>query len=199
MRLGEMELEAAAKAAAGNWLKFNSFWWHRQNEIDDPESWAIIYVRHRDSGLLDLSNAEAIETALTPFTEGNDPNVVMENHDHWAVGKIYGFSIRVRRRGKITRAFRKYHELAQRLANYPILDESDYYAREYEATLENISNAAWMLKYDLPDGWVKTVYGWFSEKDCDAIENSDDQGGYPSEEQLKAAFEALGYKQLELV
>jgi hypothetical protein len=50
------------------------------------------------------------------------------------------------RRGHITRAFRKYHELAQRLADYPVLDEDDYCRREYESTLENIMNAAWRLK-----------------------------------------------------
>jgi hypothetical protein len=201
MKIGEMTLEDAAKAASGNWQKFDCFAWHRQNEIKDPDNWGIFYTKHRDSGLLDQSNAVFIEAALEPFTEGNDPNVVMENHDHWAVGKIYGFSIRVRRRGKITRAFRKYHELAQRLADYPILDESDYFSREYEATLENIPNAAWKLKneYELPEHWSKAVYDWFAENDCDAIENSDDQGGYPTEEQLRAAFDALGYKELELV
>ena len=65
-----------------------------------------------------------------------------------------GFSIRVFRRGKITKAFRTYHDLAVRLANYPLLDEDDYYAREYEATIENIGDAAWKLKneYELAHG-----------------------------------------------
>jgi hypothetical protein len=39
------------------------------------------------------------------------------------------------------------------------------------------------------------VYGWLSDHDCSAIENRDDRGGYPSEDQLRAAFEALGYEQ----
>ena len=78
--------------------------------------------------------------------------------------------------------------------NYPILNESDYCSREYEATIENLPNAAWRLKreYELPEGWEGAVYDWFVNNDCSAIESSDDQGGYPSEEQLRAAFEALG-------
>jgi hypothetical protein len=201
MRIGEMTLEDAAKEAAGNWREFNCFAWHRANEIKDPENWAIFYTHSRDSGLLDQSNAEAIEAALGPFTNGDDPNVVMENHHHWACGWIAGCSLRVFRRGKITKAFRKYHEIAQRLADYPVLDESDYCAREYEATIKNFADAAWRVKneYELPEGWEGAVYSWFSEHDGSAIESSDDQGGYPSDEQLRAAFEALGYKELELV
>ena len=69
--------------------------------------------------------------------------------------------------------------------------------REYEATIENLPNAAWKLKreYELPEGWEGAVFDWFANNDCSAIESSDDQGGYPSEEQLRAAFDALGYQQ----
>jgi hypothetical protein len=198
MRLGEMELEAAAKAAAGNWRHFECFCWHRQPH--DANRWCIVYTHHRDSGLLDQSNAAAIEEALMQFTEGDDPNVVFESHFHWAVGHVDGMSIRVYRRGRITKAFKAYHALAERMANYPVLDEEDYSSREYEATLANLADAAWKLKreYELPEGWEGAVYGWFSENDCSAIESSDDQG-YPNEDQLRAAFEALGYRQEELV
>ncbi len=199
MRLGEMDLQTAAKAAAGNWREFECFCWHRQNEIPDPENWTIVYTHNRDSGLLDQSNAIAIEEALQPFIDRGD--VVAEHHNHWAVGWVDGFSIRVFRRGRITKAFRKYHELAQRMADYPVLDDTDFTSREREATLENLADAAWKLKdeYELPKNWVGKVYHWFANHDCDAIESADDRGGYPTEEQLRAAFEALGFTQLELV
>jgi hypothetical protein len=201
MRLGEMELEAAAQAAAGNHRKFECFCWHRESDLESLDNWAIIYTHHRDSGLLDQSNAAATEEVLTPFTEGDDPDVVFESHHHWAVGHVDGFSVRVYRDGQITEAFTAYHALAERMANYPVLDEEDYSRREYEATIENLPDAAWRLKneYELPEGWEGDVYEWLSENDCSAIENSDDQGGYPSEEQLRAAFEALNYRPLELV
>ena len=197
MRLGEMELTAAATAAAGNWKHFECFAWHRGHDLKDADNWAIIYTHNRDSTLLDQSNATAIEEALEPFTEGDNPDVVPEHHDHWACGWIDGYSIRVYRRGRITKAFRAYHELAARLADYPVLNEEDYSRREYEATMENLPDAAWRLKneYELPDGWEEAVYSWLSDHDCAAIESHDDQGGYPSEDQLWAAFEALGYGQ----
>ncbi len=66
-----------------------------------------------------------------------------------------GFSLRVFKNGEITEAFKTYHHLMQCLDDYPILDEDDYSDREFEATVENINDAAWKLKgeFDLPQGW----------------------------------------------
>jgi hypothetical protein len=197
--LGEMTLEDAAKQAAGNWQKFECFCWFRESEIDDPENWSINYTHHRDSGLLDQSNADQIAKAMEPFTHGDDPDVVMESHDHWAVGHVDGFSIRVYRDGEITPAFRQYHDLMEQLYGYPILDEEDYSRRESEATLDNISDAAWRVKheYTLPDRWESDVYSWLSQRRQSAVENRDDQGGYPEEQDLRDAFDALGYQRVE--
>ncbi len=197
MRLGEMTLKEAAKAAAGNWQDFDCFCWH--DKPHDAEQWAIVYTQNRDSDLLDQSNAAAIGKAMQPFIENGD--VVPEHHHHWACGWVEGYSIRVLRRGRITKAFRSYHALAQRLVHYPVLDEQDYSSREYEATISNLADAAWKLKnnYELPTNWEAAVYSWFADNDNTAIENCDDRGGYPTEDQLRRAFEALSYKQMELV
>jgi len=199
LTIGEMTLEEAARRAAGNWMRFDSFVWFRGDDVAAPENWAIIYTNNRDSRLLDLSNAQAVAKAMEPFTEGDDPDVVMESHNHWAVGHVDGFSIRVYRDGGITDAFQTYHDLAERLADYPILDEEDYGRREYEATLENIADAAWRIKddYDLPEGWEDEAFSWFDEHRQRAVENRDDQGGYPEESDLRDAFEALGYQRVE--
>jgi hypothetical protein len=198
--LGTLDLEDAAKKAAGNWQSFNSFIWFRDPELEDADQWAIIYTHNLDSGLLDKSNAEQTAEAMEPFTEGDDPDVVFESHSHWAVGTISGFSVRVfDLDGNITEAFRAYFELAERMADYPVLNESDYAEKEYDSTLENFEDAAWRLKrqFVLPEGWVGDVYSWLSDNDSAQIENRDDQGGYPSEESLRSAFVALGYKEEE--
>jgi hypothetical protein len=196
MKIGELSLDEAANQAAGNWQSFHCFVWFRDRELNDADQWAIIYTHNRDSGLLDQSNAAVIEKAMKMFTEGDDPDVVFESHHHWAVGHVDGFSVRVFKNGEITTAFETYHDLARQLDDYPILDESDYSEREYEATLENIEDAAWRVKheFDLPEDWASQVYGWLSDNRCGEIENVDDQGGYPSEEALKAAFDALGFE-----
>jgi len=197
--VGEMTLEDAAKQLAGDWQRFESFCWFRENEIADPDNWAIVYTHNRDSGLLHQSNADAIAEAMEPFTEGDDPNVVMESHDHWAVGHVDGFSIRVYRNGEITDAFSTYHDLMEQVDGYPVLDEVDYSERELEATLENLTDAAWRVKheYELPDGWESEVFSWFWDHRQSAVENRDDRGGYPEEGDLRAAFDALGYERVE--
>lgn len=78
-RLGELELQDAAVEAAGNWKSFDCFCWFRKDDIDDAENWAVIYTHHRDSGLLDQSNAAVIAKKMQPFTEGDDPDVVFES------------------------------------------------------------------------------------------------------------------------
>ena len=196
--LGTLDIEDAATKAAGNWQRFDSFIWFRDEEINDADKWAVIYTHNRDSRLLDQSNAHAIATALKPFTEGDNPNVVIESHNHWAVGHVDGFSIRVfDQHGDITQAFRTYHELTERMEDYPILDEADYSNREFEATLENIKNAAWSLKneFDLQEGWESEVYSWLSNNRSGEIENRDDHGGYPSKEALRLACVALGFEE----
>jgi len=199
-QLGELSLEEAAQQAAGNWKSFECFVWFRQ-DIEDADDWCIVYNQHRDSGLIDESNARVIERELTKFTEGDDPDVVPERHDHYLVGWIEGYSIRVFRNGEVTPAFTRYMELQSALEDYPILDQDDYSTREYEVTLDNINDAAWRVKgdYDLPDGWQEAVYDWLSDHDCSEIENTVDQGGYPSETALRAAFKALGYDSAEAV
>jgi hypothetical protein len=195
-RLGELDLKEAAKDAAGNWQRFSCFVWYRDRELKKPEHWAVIYTHNRDSGLLHQSNAAVIAKAMLPFTEGDNPDVVFESHHHWAVGHVDGFSLRVFRRGRITKAFRTYHDLAVKMDEYPILDESDYSEREYEATYENVGEAAWRLKqqFSLPDDWQSDVFSWLTDHRDNALENVDDQGGWPDEDDLKAAFSALGYQ-----
>ena len=191
--LGDLTIEDAATESAGNWRDFDCFVWWRKDELESPDDWMIHYSHHRDSEILDQSNAEQIREALAPFTEGDDPDVVEESHSHWAVGHIDGFSMRVFKDGEITAAFRTFHGLMESLAGYPILDEEDFSNREYEATVENIVDAAWRLRddYDLPENWQYEAYGWLSDHECRAIECCGDQGGYPSEESLRRAMDAL--------
>lgn len=197
--LGELTLDDAANEAAGNWKKFDSFVWFRNSEIEQPEDWGIHYTHHRDSGLLDQSNAAYFRKELIKFTEGDDPDVAFESHNHWAVGYIEGFSIRAYRDGQITDAFKAFHEIKAALAAYPILDDADYSHREYEATIENIKISGWRIcqDYDLPEDWQYEVYDWLANNSERSIENVDDQGGWPDESEIEMAIEALEYVRVQ--
>jgi len=194
--IGELDLEEAEREAAGNWMQFDCFSWDKANELDDSDQFCIVYTRHRDSELVEISNAEAIAEAMEPFL---DREVYEEHHTHFAVGWVGGYAIRVYRDDQITDAFRTYYDLQQQLAEYPLLNEEDYSAKEYHATLENIGEAAWRIKrqYELPDEWDVAVYRWLSIHECTEIENVDGRGGWPSEEAIQRAFDALGYGKID--
>lgn len=197
--LADLDLNEAAKQATGNWKQFDCFVWFRASELDDADNWTVVYTHNRDSGLLCQSNAAAIDEALEQFSDADDPDIVAESHSHWACGWIDGYSIRVFKDGEITEAFKAYHELVEQLNEYPILNEEDLSRREYEATLENIGEAAWRLKrdFDLPEEWEAEVFDWLWSNRSHAVESTDDQGGWPEGADLEAAFTALGYQRDE--
>ncbi len=195
------DLELAAKECAGNWHEFQSFGWSRANDLDDSHNWVIVYTSNRDSGLLAQSNERAIQEIMEPFTEGDDPDCVGESHNHWACGYVDGYSIRVYdASGKITPAFEAWFGIVESLENYPVLNDEDYSSREYEATLENVKQAGESFAQstwdglELPDRWEGEAYSWFSNNDPGAIEDDgQDQGGYPSDAEIRECFTALGW------
>ena len=73
MTATDIDYRWLAGKAAGNWLKFQCFAWYGQPQ--DPENWAVFYTRHRDSGLLAVSNHHAIAASLDNFDDGDDPTL----------------------------------------------------------------------------------------------------------------------------
>ncbi len=141
--------EDLAKALANNHAKFQSFGWDSDAQPEDKHLWAIVYTSNRDSDALDRSNAAAIEKALAPW---DGETVETLSHSHWAVGHVDGFMIRVYEADgqTITPAFLVYSELHCALADYPVLDESDYSEREQaeaDETWRNCYRDAQRLDY----------------------------------------------------
>lgn len=181
------DVEAAAKLCAGNWQKFECFAWTG----DPPNShlYMIYNYSNRDSTLLTESNAAYIEKTLKKYQ-----SVHFECHNHWAVGYVNAIVIKVYRKDEktINEGFKKFCEIMAQLEEYPVLDETDYSNREYEATIENIKTVGnGAVKASAPVSWASEVYSWLSEYDDSEIQNRDDQGGYPSEESVKKALTAL--------
>lgn len=138
------DIEEAARAAAGNWLKFESFSWHEKPLA--PETFTIVYTSNRDADSRTRANAIEIEKALAPFIDadcdGDDLDAYRESHSHWAVGHVDGYAIRVYRAGAITDAFRAYHELTLALDDYPVL--SDETLSQIECEDESDAWRSWM-------------------------------------------------------
>ena len=147
----------AADECVGNWLKFESFGWA---DAPDPRYWTRAELSHRDSSILDQSNAAVIERTLEETDpEGEDHYEISASH--WAVGWTEGLAIRVfkdgtnelhgRGRGHgalgmptdedLTPCFRAFYELMSSLADYPVLDDEDYCRREHEDFEETLTES----------------------------------------------------------
>lgn len=100
------------------------------------QEWSELYAfmgRNRDSGILDTSNWECAISALARGKETCESNTVRIVHEgHWAVGWVEWIAIHE----SDDAALRIADKLAGRLANYPILDESDFTQREEDACAE---------------------------------------------------------------
>lgn len=196
------DLTERAKKLAGNWRKFESFaWWGRDDDsIPDPENWAILYTHNRDSGLLTQSNAATIAKLMEKHVESGGAQEI--ECSHWACGWISGYAVRcLHPEGMPTAAVAEWLEIQDRLENYPILDEDDYSIRETDATWENVTQQ--VKSVASCNGWtisegqeaIEAVYNWLDENKPGELENRDDQGGWPSDDAIEEAFEALGYVQ----
>jgi hypothetical protein len=136
-------LESCAAEFANNHKSFDSFsWWGRDEDIvADPAQWGIYHPSHRDSSVLDKCNAAVIEESLQEFIDSDPPTVIATSFNHWAVGYVDALIVRVyNANGGITPAYRKLHELLERLQDYPVLDEERLSADEYEDFQESWSS-----------------------------------------------------------
>jgi hypothetical protein len=152
-------------------------------------------IRTRDSSIAEESNADALEKILNDDYPELSEDWTITRCNHWAVGWVEHLSFRVfDADGKTpSKIFRVLCGVADKLANYPLLDEDDVSRREYEDTLENIESAGrQFLKDNPPDDWASQCFSWFWESDQHAVECRDGNGGYPSDDEMKACLKALG-------
>ena len=181
-----MSIEQAAAEAVGNWTKFTCFGWHARP--DDAEMWFIWYLRTRDSEILDIVNAKVVENEMAEIEEDD---WTYERHSHWGPGWLEGVCVRVYDPdGNVTPAFRKVHRLAERLEDYPLLDEEEYYRCLNEEQLSSIIlNGRGVDPETAQDGWEYEVFDWLVENEPEALE---DPNGYVSEDEVNRALWDLG-------
>ena len=159
--------------------------------LPERREWLVVPVgRNRDSTILDLSNWQAVEKTLADKAKPEEETDCWEIHrfGHWACGWFEIFIIK-----PDSPAYRAAEDIARALENYPVLNEEDYGEREYTATMENIADA--LRSFDIenePEDLAGTLYSWFSDNDQGAVENRDDPGGYPSNQEIENALDALG-------
>lgn len=180
---------------AGNWKRFQSFAWF--GKPTDADKMCLYYTHHRDSPILDQSNAAVIERILGRFTAGNHPSVIPQNHSHCLVGWIEGYAIRVNdRRGKPTKAYIELCNIIDKLNDYPVLDDRDLSEREYNALVDDIEFKLSLYKQRYPDqshGYMHAghIMDWLSKNGYDNELEVDEHGNGPSCESVAKAVMAI--------
>jgi len=159
------------------------------------KTWAYTFGMSRDSGLLEQSNFDVISQNLK---EAFPEDVEIERSSHWAVGWMDQIAVHMLDdSGRATPAGRHVLDWKAKLLDYPVADEEHYSERQTEATFENIVSALGDVGFTRGDSKMKEVAGevwqWFSDNNERALDDVDDQGGYPSEEETREALKDLDY------
>ena len=181
---------AAELPQAGNWQGDEHFEW--RGRPADAERWTMCHIRHRDSGLSAQSNAAQIEQALAKFSD----DVLFQRFDHWQFGWVDAVVVRVfDPDDQHAEAYAVLCDLLLRLKDRPVLDETDYSNRVYEATTENIREAVrvhpQVMIDRLPGDFPALMFDWLWNHNDRAVQNMDDQGGHPNDEQVAECVGAL--------
>ncbi len=177
------------------------FGYHGDND-EMFKTWSIgPAYRTRDSGILDKSNADVFERELAQGVKDglfSEDDFALTGASHWGCGWVDQVSFRVidnvedRNPTNIFKFIKDWFDGLRE--NYPVADDSDYSEKQYEATVENITWEGRGLPSDkAPDDWAESVHGWLSEYEPEQVEDSDDSGGYPSEESIKRALKDRGW------
>ena len=154
------------------------------------KTWGMTFSRSRDSDLVEVSNFESIQKDLEERF-GND--VTVERFNHWAVGWVDRVMVRMLEdNGNVTPAGIAVLEWRKQLDDYPVADEEDLSRREYEATIENIQDAA-----SVDEEEAGRIYDWLSEYEDMELQPQDGGGAWPSDESLHQAKLALGLEEPE--
>lgn len=161
-------------------------------EIEAGE-WSLGPIfRTRDSNLLETVNADALIDELESHEDISDDWTVT-SCNHWAVGWVDHLSFRILGDdGQPSKVFCVLKAFNDALADYPCADDFELSRLEYEATVDNIEDAA--RAFETTDAFdAGECFSWFWDNDQSAIEPTDGGGGYPSKDEMHACLEALGY------
>jgi hypothetical protein len=163
-------------------------------------TWALgPVIEHRDSGLVDRSNAEALRRFLA-----SDPSLEGEYRftrcNHWAVGWVEHVSFHAygAAGGEPTRVARIIAEWFRYLREeYPIADDDLHSEMECEETSEWMAQEgpyqAGRLGFLLPEDWQDKVTSWWDANRSSALESVDDGGASPDDDDWGAAFAGCGF------
>ena len=109
--------------------------WKRSENYsgEDMSNYYVGPGKSRDSEVLERSN---FDSALEELGGEDGENVVVGHFGHWAVGWIEQIFVNKNAKDKVA----KLQEIADKLEDYPVLDDDDYYQKEADELEELFDN-----------------------------------------------------------
>lgn len=161
--------------------------WNNYMGDDSMSGWLLVIGRSRDSEILELSNFDAVLKSLG----GESDTVRIYRFGHWGCGWIEELMIDPADKKAVQIA----EDIRNSLEDYPVLDDEDYYKREYEDACESWDNWAfsdWIQSQDaneatieyLSDNWGKDD-AWQLFIDSSGEYYSESGGTYINTESVK--------------
>ena len=124
-------------------------------------------VTRDDQDTLNLSNQQAI---LAEIEKINPKHIEIQSNNHWACGWVEQIAVKLFHHGKPTKAGLKALELYRALEDYPVLDESDYSEREYNATEDEICSYRKEFRQAILDYFkLESIPDNLTEEELDSI------------------------------
>ena len=94
---------------------------------EDYKNWYVFLSHSRDSGILTESNFDCALESLG----GEGENIQVIRHGHWACGWVEFIAVKPDTKESIIA-----EEIKSALADYPVLNDEDYFQREWDAKHE---------------------------------------------------------------
>lgn len=167
---------------------------------DDYSDYYVLLGHHRDSTLLTESNFYTAWERIKAIPSSDNweqdygidnPEYQIVRSSHWLVGWAEFIGIHKDSAPHVEEGNR----ITEALDDYPVLNDSDYYEREHNATIEGVKDSLRYAGYSPRN--VYKVYRWLDENMPNELESHDDTGGYPSKESIIACAHALKMRRVK--
>ena len=177
--------EEFAEQFAGNYRRWPFFWHRRGDDVPDPDNWGIYHFSY-DPSPLEESNGRVMIREFAAI----DPNQEDWRNETYggAFGSGEGFSLRVKRDdGTLAPVFLAYCSQIERMEDYPVLDEVDWSALEYERTIEMYTMACgdWLRANDREGDAEAMAFEVYSSEPCPEYDR------YPSDDSIAEVYAEL--------
>jgi hypothetical protein len=165
------------------------------DEIEEKPEFDVV-LRTRDSNLREIANTESLIQAFNEQPECKGFYKI-KTENHWGYGWHVKLIVTVKNGEDFSPAFKLLYALTCVTSDYPVLDDALYSKKQYAATIQHIISGLRFIEIEgtgESEELADKIYAWLFKNDQKALEDPDDCGAYPTDDQLRNALRGLNVK-----